>query len=98
MSVLTKIFVLYLIGMNLYGFCLMGWDKKKARKDQWRVPEKKLLSVALFGGSLGCWIGMQEFRHKTKHRIFSVGIPVIFFVQLVILLYLFTGRMMLFKV
>ena len=98
MFVIFKMLILYLIGINLYGFFMMGLDKKKAKKDQWRIPEKRLLGIALLGGSLGSWIGMQEFHHKTKHPVFSIGIPIIFMIQLVVLGYLFTGRMMLLKV
>ena len=81
---LMKLIIIYLVAMNLGGFLLMGWDKRKARKDQWRVPEERFFLVSLLGGSLGCWLGMQKFRHKPKHKTFVVGIPLIFVLQLVL--------------
>ncbi len=65
-----------LIGvMSLLGFLLMGVDKLLAKWDKRRISEKTLLSVAFFGGALGAWIAMVLFRHKTKHRAFSWGLP-----------------------
>jgi uncharacterized membrane protein YsdA (DUF1294 family) len=63
-------------------------DKHKARKNRWRIPERTLLTVAAIGGSLGSYIGMQLFRHKTKHVAFSIGIPVILAVHILILVFL----------
>ena len=59
-------------------------DKYKARKNLWRIPERVLLGVALLGGSLGCILGMQLARHKTKHLKFSIGLPVIFTLQIIV--------------
>lgn len=77
----------YLLIINAAGFLLMLADKQKAKKKQWRIPEATLLGVAAAGGSLGALCGMYLFHHKTKHPQFSVGIPVILFLQ--ILLYIF---------
>lgn len=81
-DVLSKLIILYLLCMNLGGFLLMGWDKRKARKEQWRVPEERFFLVALLGGSVGCWLGMQKFRHKTKKKRFTIGMPAIFVLQI----------------
>ena len=86
---LFKIFLIYLLVINVAGFVLMGWDKGKARKDQWRVPERNFFMIALLGGSLGCWIGMQKLHHKTKHPAVVVGIPVIFILQMILALILY---------
>ncbi|MDE5950638.1 MAG: DUF1294 domain-containing protein [Acetatifactor sp.] len=72
----------YLICMNLAGFSSMGIDKKRAIRHQWRISEATLFLIALLGGSLGSIIGMQLFRHKTRHWYFVWGMPVIFFVEL----------------
>ena len=86
---LYKVFLIYLLVINVAGFVMMGWDKGKARKDQWRVPERNFFMIALLGGSLGCWLGMQKFHHKTKHPAFVVGIPVIFILQAILALILY---------
>ena len=72
---------IYIIIMNILGFCLMGLDKHRARTRQWRIPEKVLFGAALLGGSIGAWAGMYVFRHKTRHRYFVVGMPLILAAQ-----------------
>lgn len=70
---------LYLIVMNVLTFIVYGIDKQKAKRGKWRISEKTLMMLAVFGGSIGAWIGMQVFRHKTKHLLFVIGVPLIFF-------------------
>ena len=71
--------------MNLLAFALMGIDKAKAKAGAWRIPEKTLFLVtALFGG-LGGTLGMNVFRHKTKHWYFKFGFPVLLVIQLAVL-------------
>ena len=72
----------YLVIVNILGFALMGIDKKKAEKNKWRIPEKTLFIVAAIGGSVGSILGMNVFRHKTKHTKFTVGMPAILVFQL----------------
>ncbi len=72
---------IWLAGINLFAFFLMGWDKHKAKTGGWRVSEKGLFLSALLGGSLGAIAGMQAFRHKTKHWYFQCGIPAILLAQ-----------------
>lgn len=74
--------LIYLLVLNLAGFLSMGLDKWKAQAGQWRIPEKTLFSIALLGGSVGSILGMQIFRHKTRHTSFVVGIPLILLLQL----------------
>ena len=71
----------YLAVMNTLGFALMGLDKKRAAEHQWRISERTLFLVAALGGSVGSWLGMYIFHHKTKHWYFVIGIPVIFVLQ-----------------
>ncbi len=78
------ILICYLILVNLVAFFLMGIDKKKARTGAWRIPEKTLFLSAILGGSIGAIAGMQLFHHKTKHRSFVFGMPVILIVQIVL--------------
>ncbi len=79
--------VIYLILMNLIGFGLMGVDKQRARRRDWRIPEKVLFGAALLGGSVGVWAGMYLFHHKTRHWYFVVGMPLILAVQAALVWY-----------
>lgn len=73
----------YVVVVNLGGFCLMGMDKRRAKRQEWRVPEARLFLVALLGGSIGSIVGMRVFRHKTKHWYFVWGMPAILILQIV---------------
>lgn len=68
------IIALFLI-INLVAFAMYGYDKRKAKRHEWRVSEAALLLVALAGGPYGAWLGMKVFRHKTKHWKFRILIP-----------------------
>ena len=77
-----KLFLGWLLAVNLIGIAAMWLDKRKAQKNLWRIPEKHLFLIAVHGGSLGCIFGMYRFRHKTKHPSFRYGLPLIFFLEL----------------
>ena len=62
----------------------MGIDKSKAKRHAWRIPEKILFGVSFLGGSIGTWLGMYLFRHKTKHWYFVIGMPAIFILQIIV--------------
>lgn len=79
---------IYLIVINLAGFLSMALDKRKARRNKWRIPEATLFLFAIFGGSVGCLLGMNVFHHKTMKPKFYIGIPIILGVQVLIVLYL----------
>ncbi len=82
--------LLYYIGFaNLLGFVLMGMDKKRARKKQWRIPERTLWGVSILGGAIGSYIGMCRFRHKTKHNSFRIGMPLLILLHVVLFVYFF---------
>ena len=81
--------LVYLLLINALGFILMLVDKHKARKNLWRIPEAMLLIVAAVGGSVGALIGMYAAHHKTRHVKFTLGVPVIMFLQFVIYAYCF---------
>lgn len=83
MYVLLMIAV-YLIGINLLGFIIMGVDKQKAKRLAWRIPEATLFSIALFGGSIGSLLGMHIFRHKTQKPLFVIGMPAILILQILL--------------
>ena len=82
------IITLYLIIINILGFALMGIDKRRARQNAFRIPEATLFAVAIIGGSIGSILGMQIFRHKTKHWYFQFGMPIILVLQIVFFLLL----------
>lgn len=76
--------LIYLLAVNAVAFCAFGIDKYKAKSGKWRTPEKTLMSLALLGGSAGAWLGMRVFHHKTLHKKFSIGIPAILIVQVIL--------------
>lgn len=78
--------LIYVTAVSIYGFFLMGRDKKRAAEHHWRIPEKKLFLTAAIGGSIGVLLGMLFFRHKTKHISFVIGIPFIITVQCLVIL------------
>ena len=89
MQTITAIGLIYLIGINLAGFVIMGVDKKRAIRGAWRISEAAILLTELLGGSLGCILGMQHFRHKTKHWYFKYGMPAILVAQVLLFVLLF---------
>jgi uncharacterized membrane protein YsdA (DUF1294 family) len=72
--------------MSLIGLFIMGEDKKRAKKHQYRISERTLWLVALFGGAIGTTAGMQIYRHKTKHLAFQIGFPFLAGVELILLI------------
>lgn len=82
---------LYFCVVNLIGFLLMGIDKLKAKRRAFRIPEAVLFWIAIIGGSIGSLVGMYVFRHKTRHLKFTIGMPVILFIQIVIILMIVLG-------
>lgn len=79
-----KYLFIYLTLINAAAFILMLADKHKAKKKQFRIPEATLMGVAALGGSIGALAGMYLVRHKTKHIKFTLGIPLILAVQLLL--------------
>lgn len=74
--------LIYLVVINAVTFILFGIDKYKAQHDKWRVQETTLISLAVIGGSIGAWLGMKIWRHKTLHGKFKYGIPLILLMQI----------------
>ena len=89
MQTIAATLLVYLISINLAGFIIMGVDKKRAIRGAWRISEASLFLTAVLGGSLGCILGMQHFRHKTKHWYFKYGMPAILMVQILLFVLLF---------
>lgn len=80
-----EIFIIYLAIINVLTFFVYGNDKKRAIKHSYRIPENVLIRLAVFGGSFGAFLGMKIFHHKTLHRKFSIGIPIIMAVQILVI-------------
>ncbi|KEK22259.1 DUF1294 domain-containing protein [Bacillus gaemokensis] len=68
---------MYILCMSVIAFSMMGLDKRKAVKKQWRTPERTLFLVSAAGGAVGAWIGMYVFHHKTHKNKFTIGIPLL---------------------
>ena len=81
----------YLFAINIVSFFLYGIDKYKAKKNKWRISEATLLMIAVIGGSIGAWVGMRLWHHKTMHKKFKYGIPVIIIFQVALAVYLLTN-------
>lgn len=85
-----KNIIIYFVVVNFLSILMFFIDKKKAEKNLWRISEKALILVSILGGSVGALIGMYTFKHKTKKLKFTVGIPVILILQIVLIIYLNT--------
>jgi uncharacterized membrane protein YsdA (DUF1294 family) len=70
--------------INIVTFIIYGIDKYKAKKGKWRIPENSLIGLAIIGGSIGAYLGMRVWHHKTMHLKFKYGIPLIIVIQLII--------------
>ncbi len=78
--------------VNVLAFLLYGIDKWKAKRSRWRIPESALLGMAAVGGSVGAWLGMHVWHHKTQHKKFRYGVPAILVAQIVMLVWIFLSR------
>lgn len=83
-----KLLIIYIAIVNVVAFAMCGIDKRKAVKHKWRISESALLIVSFIGGSLGMLVGMQLFRHKTKHKKFTVTVPVFFILHAALILFM----------
>ena len=78
----------YLLAINAVAFIMYDIDKYKAKKAKWRISEATLLLLAVLGGSIGAWMGMKVWHHKTMHKKFKYGIPAILLIQIALMAYL----------
>lgn len=82
-----QIALIYFAAINVVTFVLYGIDKFKAQHARWRIPESVLIGLAVIGGSIGAWLGMMVWRHKTQHKKFKYGIPLILIIQIALLIW-----------
>lgn len=87
MRIELTVLLVYLLVVNLYTFAIYGIDKNRAKTGKWRISEKHLLLAAFLGGSLGAFMAMKTFRHKTKHGLFKWGVPAMGFIHIIGLAY-----------
>lgn len=85
----SRVILVYLVLINLAGLLSMLIDKRRAIENKWRIPEKTLFLIAILGGSIGSIVGMNTFRHKTKHWYFVLGMPAILIAQVVLVAYFY---------
>ena len=85
---MMHIILYYLLAVNIATFFLYGIDKYKAKKGKWRISEATLLTMSAIGGSIGAWTGMRIWHHKTMHKKFKYGIPLIIILQVTLVAYL----------
>lgn len=88
MNTLHNCLAYYLLAINAVTFTVYGVDKYKAKKAQWRISEATLLLLAVLGGSIGAWMGMKVWHHKTMHKKFKYGIRAILLIQIALMAYL----------
>ena len=81
MNILNELLI-YLAVINVATFFTYGLDKWKAKKSLWRIRESSLLMLAVLGGSIGAWLGMKVWHHKTQHKKFKYGVPLIILAQI----------------
>ena len=85
-SSVKHIILIYLAMINVVTFFVYGIDKWKSQHDRWRVPESVLLGLAAIGGSVGAWLGMKVWHHKTQHKKFKLGVPLIIVLQVALVI------------
>ncbi len=79
---MTEELIYYLTAINVLTFLVYGIDKWKAKKNKWRISESTLLTLAIISGSIGALLGMQVWHHKTMHKKFKYGVPLILLAQI----------------
>jgi uncharacterized membrane protein YsdA (DUF1294 family) len=84
--------LIYLAVINVGTFFMYGIDKWKAKKSKWRIRETALLGLAVLGGSIGAWLGMKVWHHKTQHKKFKYGVPAIIIIQLALIVYFIISK------
>ena len=85
---ISEIVIIYLVVINVATFFTFGIDKLKAKHAKWRIREAALLTLAVLGGSIGAWLGMKVWHHKTMHKKFKYGIPLILLVQIALIYFI----------
>ena len=80
--------IVYIIILNILGYLIMYIDKRRAKKQQWRISEQTIFLITFLGGGIGTTLGMYTFRHKTKKIKFIIGLPLITIIEIVVIIYI----------
>ena len=88
-----KLLIIYLVIINVAGLAFMLADKIKAMRGAWRISEATLMTIATIGGSFGSFLGMQLFRHKTRHAKFTVGVPILMVAHVILFGWIITNML-----
>ncbi|PIC81650.1 hypothetical protein CSV75_01265 [Sporosarcina sp. P18a] len=83
---MAQTLLIYMVILSLWAFLAMGYDKRQAKKKKQRVPERNLWLLALLGGGVGAYVGMQFFHHKTRKTHFRIGFLLLMMIDIVLLL------------
>lgn len=89
MKIIYELIIGYVAIINLFTCILFGIDKWKAKRNKWRIPEATLLTFAAIGGNIGALCGMYLFHHKTMHKKFFIGVPLILMLQIALIVYFY---------
>ncbi len=80
----SPVFWVYFAAVSVASAFITAADKYFAKKNKWRIPEKTLLLLAFVGGALPMLVTMKLIRHKTKHKKFMLGLPVMVLLHIAI--------------
>ena len=89
---MTETIVYILTGINVLTFFVYGIDKWRAKQGRWRISEATLLMLAVIGGSIGALLGMRIWHHKTMHKKFKYGVPLILLAHIALLIWIWLGN------
>lgn len=87
LSFILSLFIVYVLLISSYAILITILDKQKAKQHKRRISEKHLFIAAVLGGALAMYITMKCIHHKTKHKRFMIGLPVIFIIHLLLCVY-----------
>ena len=85
---MTNVLLYYLIVINIVTFLIYGIDKRKAKQGSWRISGAFLMILAVIGGSIGALLGMKVWHHKTMHKKFKYGLPLILLAQIALIYFI----------
>jgi uncharacterized membrane protein YsdA (DUF1294 family) len=91
---MTEALLYCLLVINVVTFLVYGIDKVKAKQGSWRISEATLLILAVIGGSIGAFLGMKVWHHKTMHKKFKYGLPLILLAQMSLIYLLFVNLLL----
>ncbi len=89
MDGIISIIYWYVLFINIIGLYIMKTDKQRARKQKYRIKENTIWKISFLGGAIGTFLGMRMFRHKTKHKSFAWGLPLLAIAESLLFLWIY---------